>query len=242
MIRLCFISLLLSQAVAVPAYDVSSLTISPPAFVCELDMNQLMGEMRRLSWSPDGRNIHVQTADGTIKHDYIVAVLDGVVSKAFGEPEWASAYWMMKVDLAAPGLPELRIDVQQVNRRTRPTPFTGNAVGGGYTPDTKAPVDAIESEVTLRVQGLEIGNWINDVPFAGETYGWGPQGSAAVLYVERGERVTMMDREKRRKVVATAKGASMPAWSSDGARLAFVQKTGRKKYRLMTVVVGRATI
>jgi len=38
------------------------------------------------------------------------------------------------------------------------------------------------------------------------------------------------------------KNVSMPAWSSDGARLAFVQKTGRKTYRLMTVTVGRATL
>ena len=242
MIRLLLIALLLPQAVTLPAYDVSSMTVSPPALVCELDMNQLTGEMRRLSWSPDGRNIHLQTADGNATHDYIVTVMDGVVSRAFGEPEWASGYWAKKADLAAPGVPSLRIEVQQDNRRTRPTPFTSNAVGGAYTPDTKNPVDAIESEVTLRLQGLAIGSWINDVPFAGETYGWGPAGSAAIFYVGRGDRLTLMDQEKRRKVVATVKGASMPAWSSDGARLAFLQSAGKKKYRLMTLAVGRATI
>jgi hypothetical protein len=205
-------------------------------------MNQLKGELRRVSWSPDGRNIHLQTADGTVKHDYIVTVLDGVISRAFGEPEWAAEYWAMKVDLAAPGLPAVRIDVQQNNRRTRPTPFTSNAVGGAYTPDTKNPVDAIESEVTLRLHGEEIGNWINDVPLAGETYGWGPVGSAAIAFVGRGGRVTLMDQERRRKVVATAKGAAWPAWSSDGARLAYLQQTGKKKYRLMAAAVGRATI
>jgi Tol biopolymer transport system component len=46
-----------------------------------------------------------------------------------------------------------------------------------------------------------------------------------------------MDQAKRRKVVATVKGASMPAWSSDGARLAFLQPAGKKKYRLMTMTV-----
>jgi len=51
-----------------------------------------------------------------------------------------------------------------------------------------------------------------------------------------------MDGQARRKIVATIKGASMPAWSSDGARLAFLQKSGRKRYRLMTATVGRATI
>jgi Tol biopolymer transport system component len=51
-----------------------------------------------------------------------------------------------------------------------------------------------------------------------------------------------MDQAARRKVVGAIKNASMPAWSGDGTRLAFVQKTGKRRYRLMTAAVGRATI
>jgi hypothetical protein len=233
-----------AQIAASPALDVSSLTVAAPAFVCELDMNQLKGELRRVSWSPDGRSIHVQTAgaDATPR-DYIVSVMDGVVSLAFGEPEWAAQYWAMKSNLAAPGVPSLRLEVQLNNRRTRPTPFTGGtANGGAYTPDVKNPVDAFESEVTLRLQGLELGSWINDAPMAGDTFGWGPPASAAIVYVARGDRLTLMDQEKRRSVVATVKGAAFPAWSTDGSRIAFVQRTGKKKYRLMIAAVGRATL
>lgn len=240
---LVFAAFLAAQGFASPPLDVSSIAVSKPTLVCELDMNLLKGELRRVSWSPDGRNIHVQTAEvGVAQHDYIITVMDGVVSQAFGEPEWAAGYWAMKSDLAAPGLPSLRIEVQQDNRRTHPIPFTGNAVGGAYTPDVKNPVDAFESEVTLRLLGLEIGSWINGAPMAGETYGWGPAGSAAIVFVGRGDRLMLMDQERHRKVVATVKGATMPAWSSDGMRLAFLQKTGKKKYRLMTATVGRATI
>src|SRR5882724_5948287 len=83
------------------ALDVSRLTVSPPTLVCEIDMNQLKGELRRLSWSPDARSIHVQTAEaGVSPHDYIVTVLDGVISLAFGEPEWAAGYWAMKSELS----------------------------------------------------------------------------------------------------------------------------------------------
>jgi hypothetical protein len=186
----------------------------------------------------------VQTAEvGVAQHDYIVTLPDGVVSVAFGEPEWASAYWTMKSDLTAPGIPSLRLEVQQDNRRTRPTPFNGGfANGGAYTPDVKNPVDAFESELTLRLLGVQLGNWINDPPMAGETYGWGPAGTGAIVYVGSGDRLTLMDQQARRKIVATIKGASMPAWSSDGTRLAFLQKSGRKRYRLMTAAVGRATI
>jgi hypothetical protein len=245
MIRLLVVALLLRQAVAVPAFDVSSLTIAPPVFVCELNLDELRGELRRLSWSPDGRSLHVQTAEpgADVQHDYIVTLPDGVVSRAFGEPEWGQQYWTMKSNLAAPGLPSLRLEVQQDNRRTRPTPFTnGTANGGAYTPDVRNPVDAFESEVTLRLLGFQIGNWINGAPMAGETYGWGPSGSGAIVFVGRGDRLTLMDGDARRKVVATIKGATMPAWSGDGTRLAFLQKTGKKRYRLMTAAVDRATI
>jgi hypothetical protein len=237
-------ALVVAQDAGSPALDVSQLTVSQPTLVCEIDMNQLKGEVRRLSWSPDGRKIHLQTVEsGVAPHDYIVTVMDGVISQAFGEPEWAAGYWAMKSDLGAPGLPSLRLEVQSDNRRTRPIPFTGGtANGGAYTPDVKNPVDAFESEVTLRLLGLAIGNWINGAPMAGETFGWGPAGSGAIVFVGRGDRLTLMDQRARRKVVAAIKDTSMPAWSSDGTRLAFLQKIGKKRYRLMTAAVGRATL
>jgi hypothetical protein len=242
---LTLIAQLAAQGEAIPAVDVSSLTIAAPRFVCEINLDELHGELRRLSWSPDGRSLHVQTVEpgADAQHDYIVTLPDGVISRAFGEPEWGRQYWTMKSSLGAPGIPSLRLEVQQDNRRTRPTPFTnGTANGGAYTPDVRNPVDAFESEVTLRLLGFQIGNWINDPPMAGETYGWGPSGSGTIVFVGRGDRLTLMDRGARRKVVGAIKGATMPAWSSDGTRLAFLQKTGKKRYRLMTAVVGRATI
>ena len=88
MTRALAIALIASQSIAPAALDVSTLTVAPPTLLCELDMTMLKGEMRRLSWSPDGRNIHVQTGDiGGAPHDYIVTLPDGVVSLAFGEPE-----------------------------------------------------------------------------------------------------------------------------------------------------------
>ena len=38
------------------------------------------------------------------------------------------------------------------------------------------------------------------------------------------------------------KGATLPAWSGDGTRLAFLHKAAGRKFRLMAVSVGRATV
>jgi Tol biopolymer transport system component len=38
------------------------------------------------------------------------------------------------------------------------------------------------------------------------------------------------DAQKHRQTLAGVKDAVLPAWSTDGPRLAYLQKTGRKKY------------
>jgi WD40 repeat protein len=231
----------LAQALGDPGFDVSALAISKPAEICVVDLNELKGELRQMSWSPDGRHLHLQTVeDRTIPHDFIVSIDDRELSVAFGAPEWASSYWARKSSLAAPGLPALKMEITETNRRTRPTPFTGGfANGGAQTPDVKNPVDAYEAEVTLRLVGIEIGNWINGAPMAGETFGWGPSGSGALAFVDRPGRLFLIDQRKRRQPIAGVKGASLPAWSDDGSRIAFVQKAGRRRFTLMIVDVGR---
>jgi Tol biopolymer transport system component len=47
----------------------------------------------------------------------------------------------------------------------------------------------------------------------------------------------LMDQFKHRTAIAPAKGMTLPAWSSDGRRIAFLEKTGRRAYRLMVMAV-----
>jgi hypothetical protein len=232
-------ALILHSQIVGPALDVSKLILSVPAAVCQLDMTVLKGDVRRLSWSPDNAYIHVQTSEsGERLHDYIVALLDGAVSPAFGEPEWAAAYWSRKSDLAAPGIPSMRIEVTQNNLRTKPTPFGPGGLNGAQTPDPKNPVDRYETEVTVRLLGEELGQWINEAPMAGGTFGWGPTGSGAILFADRRGRLTMMDGRKRKLIVPDVRGALMPAWSSDGSRIGYLLKSGRKTYRLMSATIA----
>lgn len=80
---------------------------------------------------------------------------------------------------------------------------------------------------------------MNGVPMAGETFGWEPSGSAALTFVDEAGRLILFDQDKHKHIVAGIKDASMPAWSSDGTHLAFLLKSGRKRFRLMSATVRR---
>ena len=45
------------EAQATHEVDVASLLVSGPQLVCQLDMNVLKGDVRRMSWSPDGSRV-----------------------------------------------------------------------------------------------------------------------------------------------------------------------------------------
>jgi hypothetical protein len=222
------------------AFDASGHAFQQPVTVCDVDLNVLKGELRRLSWAPNGESLHIQTHDprnGDL-YDYIVDLGNHEISHAFGEPAWAAEYWQRKSSLIAPGLPTLRLEVTENNRRTKPTPFSGGfANGGGQTLDPRNPVDAYENELTLRFEGEEIGNWINGAPMAGDTFGWGPDGSGALVFTDKSGHVTVIDQEKRKVTIPGIKDAVFPAWSIDGTRVVWLQKLGRKKYRLMHAVL-----
>ncbi|HMF97326.1 MAG TPA: hypothetical protein VKE96_23665 [Vicinamibacterales bacterium] len=230
----------LLQMLVDPAIDVSALTVSAPAEVCTVDLDALKGDLRGLSWSPDGRSLHLQTVeDRTIAHDFIISLDDRELSVAFGAPEWAATYWARKSSFTAPGLPALRMEVTETNRRTRPAPFAGGfANGGAQTPDPTNPVDAYEAEVMLRLLGIEIGNWVNGAPMAGETFGWGPTGSGALAFVDHPGRLYLMDRQRHKRAIARVTGATLPAWSDDGARIAYLEKAGRRRFTLKVVDVN----
>jgi WD40 repeat protein len=231
---------LLVAVLAQALVDVATAAVAPPAVICHLDMNVLRGEVRRVSWSPDGSSLHVQTIERDALRDYIVTLPEGTVSVAFGEPEWASQYWAMKSNLSAPGVPSLKIEVVEDHQRTRPVPFTGGftpTAQAGQTPDQRNPVDTYAIEVKLKLLGQEVGYFLNNVAFGGITFGWGPSGSGAIAFVDEKGRVGLFDREKHRRMVPNTKDATLPAWSPDGRRVAFIQKDGKRMYRLMMVTI-----
>lgn len=242
MLKWLVLALGLLQGSGFAPFDADAVTIAPPTAITELTGKALRGEPSRLSWSPDGSSIYVQSRDGIgnaarTRHFQLRLGRDGL-QPLDEEPDWAADYWHNKVLENAPGMPWLKIDVSVDRQKTRVAPFTG-----GFTTATASGSDAASSYtlsyVTLSYLGVEIGRWMTDEPKSGVTFGWGPAGTGAVAFVDKQGHLALIDKEKRQRLVQRSSNVMLPAWSPDGSYVAFLEKHGRSNYHLMSVALVR---
>jgi Tol biopolymer transport system component len=48
-----------------------------------------------------------------------------------------------------------------------------------------------------------------------------------------------MDKDRNKQQVESTKNPILPAWSTDGSKIAFLQKAGKNKYELYVAAVTR---
>ena len=236
-----------------------ALKFDEPSRVAEIDTDRLKGQPARLAWSPDGTQLYVQMMDGAfgkpgarLSH-HVFSVADGKRQDVPAEPEWVPAYWAAKSGQASPDLPALKIDLKSETRaqKTVSAPMGGDlARGGGVGGDggTASAGDAMAAAYnqqaipvnTMFLHGEIVGEFVNSVIVPGLTFGWGPKGTSAIAYSANNTgRVVVMDAKGARQEVPGTKDSLLPAWSADGARLAWLQRDGRKKYILQVAGVSR---
>jgi hypothetical protein len=228
--------------------DVSTITVGPATTVAELDLGKLKGDLRQVGWSPDGSELYVQTADGDpaspkLRH-YVFSVAGGAMKALDVPPEWATSYWAFKSDRSAPGIGSLMIDVDQKVENIKIGTGSGRPGSGpgGLGDTTGDPGKSAEGQhqnvARLMLYGQPISEFVNERPIPGLTFSWGPESSGTIAYTTRDGELMLLDK-KSHKRVAGAKDALLPAWSIDGTRMAWVQKSGRKKYTLVWATVTR---
>jgi hypothetical protein len=241
----------------VPSVDASKLTLSAPATIVEIDTGKLKGDPVRLSWSTDGKQMYLQTAEkdrsGAVKsiHHYLLA-LDGQPPQAVDEePVWSARYWAWKSGQSAPGLMSFKIDIDQQRQRRSATaaPMGGDMAKGGVDAGTGAgggtsPGDVMSAAAgaqmvnvyTLKLKGQVIGEFVNAPAVPGLTFGWAPIGSGLIAYANPDGRIVIMDDQGHKQQIAS-KGALLPAWTVNGTRLAYLEKSGKNKATLKIVDV-----
>jgi hypothetical protein len=226
--------------------DASAVKVGAPATITELDLGKLKGELRQLGWSIDGAELYVQTADGNpnaekLRH-YVVAVAGGAVKQADAPPQWALDYWTIKSDRFAPGLRSLMIELEQKQENVKVGTGSGRpgemGIAAGVSAD-KIAEGQKQILWRLTVLGETVSEFQNTAVIPGLMFSWGPPGTGTIAFTDRElGRLTLLDRNKQKQIVSGVKDALLPAWSTDGTRLAWVQKAGRRKYALLWATVS----
>jgi hypothetical protein len=244
------------------------LKISEPIHIAELDTDLLKGQPFRLGWSPDGSQLYVQTLEGTwadantgratATFSHYLFGLGAFVGRNFSSavredlqapPEWFAPYWSAKNGRHAPDVPELSIELKTEQRKlvTTSVPMGGDLAKGGTGGTGASAGDAGAAAYqsqwvpvnTMKYKGEVIGEFVNSVIVPGLTYGWGPPGTGALAYAAQyGGKVVVIDQFGEKRAVPDTKDALLPAWSQDGARLAWLQKDGRKKFQLYVATLS----
>jgi len=162
----------------------------------------------------------------------VLGIDDAHVDPLFG----AMNYPVLKPDLT------LVIDVDHKSENVKIGTGSGRPDAAGLASGdsvTKSAESQHEAVVRLMLLGEPISEFVNERPVPGLMFGWAPRGTGAIAYTDRDGRLKLLDQESHKRTIANAKDALLPAWSNGGTRLAWVQKSGRKKYVLMVAEVNK---
>jgi Tol biopolymer transport system component len=92
----------------------------------------------------------------------------------------------------------------------------------------------------LTLNGENVGEFVNQQFLPGYTFGWSPQALAMVAYRNQAGKLGVMSLEGRSKQqIDSTKDVILPAWSLDGSKIAFLQRTGKSKFDLYVINVAQ---
>jgi hypothetical protein len=251
------LSLLLAQTPAaaegqtLAAADASKLTLGTPATLVVVETDKIKGEPWELAWSPDGEQLHLvamkRVRDGSMELTFhLIDTKSGKVEKVDAKPEWAADYWNWKSHRAAPGKPsfEIGLDQQQKNESNTARPMGGDLARGGASSAQGASVDAVAGQmstniliITLLLKGEVIGQWKGEPFVPGMTYGWAPAGMNAMAFAAQDGRLMLLDEQGRKQKIERTKDVRLPAWTTDGRRLAWIERQDKKKFRIQVAEI-----
>jgi hypothetical protein len=163
-----------------------------------------------------------------------------------GQPAWVGPYWGWKAAPSSPAASAFKIvpsEREEVKHAVAPVGdlAKGGAGGDGRNMGTSVG-GAVASQATaqkvhiwaLKVDGETIGEWVNEAVTPGSNFSWAPAPAHLLIYAKRdGGPLSLLDDKGRKATLAGAKNASFPAWSDEGARIAWLEKRDRRKYDLM---------
>ena len=249
-------------ALAQVKLPVGQLAVTRPAAIFEIDLDKAKGQPSKLAWSPDGKQLYMELLEsqfgkGGKTHHLVIDAATGKEKSVDAVPAWAAAAWTKKSGQMSPDDPSFKIGVETTQRQERSVsapmggdlarggPPSGGDIGGGAggTSSGEAIAAAAATQLvtvhTMKLAGETIGEFANTVIVPGLTFGWGPAGTKVIVFAKpKSGELVIMDGSKKKQEIDGTKDALLPAFSEDGARLAWVKKDGRKKFQLLVADVA----
>lgn len=240
---------------AAVAADLTPFTISSPALVVDFDGHAVEGDPVQLAWSQEPGVFYLQTSQGfdpkvTTRH-YTITLGENAPKKIKSEPDWASQYWAFKSRRDAPAQNDLLIGVEtRVENNRIPTQSLadkarGAESGGGQIALRGAQEAANDSKNasqirSLKLKGTTVGEYYDAPLIPGLTFGWSPEKEHAIAFADTKGRLAVFDYFL--DTVQAVDGTDhvlLPAWSMDGTKIVFLERTGRNHYVLEQVTISR---
>ena len=250
-------------ATAQPGRSASTVSLDTPLRLVEIDTGKLKGEPWRMAWSPDGTQLYVEAADrdarGTVKSSkgVVVTLADRSMKHVDQPPAWVANYWLWKSGQASPAAPAFKITVDQRQEIVRAIAApTGGALAKGGTADpgagsslgdaaSAANTAQLQTIVTLKLKSdphaasETIGEWANEAVSPGVNFGWAPAPRRLIAFARReGGPLVLLDDQGHKQEVAGTRNVVLPAFSDEGAKLAWLEKKDKKHYDLIVAGVS----
>ena len=241
-------ALLLSALTGGPLYQVS-----PPATIIDLDSSVITGDPVQLTWSPTQGQFYLQTVEGTdpnvkLRH-YLITLGSPKPETIKAEPDWATKYWAFKSTRNVPGRSDLLIEVRE-HRKTGQIPtqslrdkakgMDSGAIAVQGAADAANDFSNAAMVRSLVLKDEVIGEFVDAPLLPGLTFGWSPEDLHAVAYKDQHGKLAVFDYDSGdHQEVDETRDVLLPAWSLEENKIAFLERTGRKKYSLMQVDINR---
>ena len=251
MTAVLLVALMLAQAPAEPPaqIDCSRVVVSAPKTIAQIDAGAVKGDLVAMAWAADGSALYMRSAEydrwrNERAFHFLLDPATGKLTPAAASPSWASSYWIWKSGYVAPGVPEMKLDTEAQQKMVT---AVGTVSDGGASqsradpsrPQVAADVASAQQvvTVTVRLKGAVVVESVNKSVQPGSVWGWAPAPIGGLAFSNAKKRLALVDRNGRMIEVAGTADVMLPAWSPDGKRIAFVQKTDKKKYVVSVVEV-----
>jgi hypothetical protein len=243
------LALALAIGATLAAASDTIVTLADPVVWAQIDTGALKGRPARLAWSDDRSELYLQVVNGTTAGDLTFRhylIKKGAQPRAVDkQPKWVEEYWKWKSAKVFFGDPQLTIDVETTRQildnlngtSSTKTPYLSDTpLSGNQLTLARQPGETIVTN-RLILHGVSIGEFVDELIVPGYTFSWSPEELRLIAFRANGGRLAIMNQDGKVQMLRSTANVVLPAWSDDGAAIAYLERTDRRSFTLFVVEI-----